>query len=170
MAKDKNTKKVQFELEGYLKRSTAIYKDTTFLGKLARGAAEQIKRRTQLKQGVSKSGQSTALKALKDSYIKVRSKNRNRLDANTSPGRSNLTATGQMLNSLQGKYRSKAIEIDFKKEERSASITGQRSNVKNSDIVGYQESQGRRFFDLTESEINGLRREIANRIRKLLEK
>lgn len=170
MARDKNSRKVQFQLEGFLRKSQAIYKDTGFLNKLARSTANQIKKRTQLKRGVSESGQLNNIKGLKESYIDVRTKNRSRLDPNTTPARSNLTATGQMLNNLQGKYKNRSIEIDFKKEERSASLTGQKSSVKNSEIVGFQEEQGRRFFDLSDSEINGLRREIANRIRKLLEK
>ena len=188
MAKN-NTRKVELSLEKKLRQSQEIYKDKRFLNNLARETAEQIKKRTQLSKGVSKSGKSERLKPLSELYklqrqgrakvwkdkdgnvIVARGKfEKPKLDKNTTPGRSNLTATGQLLNALRGVYKRRSIIIDFRKETRGPDFRGVKGKATNSDIVGYQEGQGRRFFDLSNSELNGLRRKIANRIRKLLEK
>jgi len=188
MAKS-NTRKVEIALQKKLRNSTEIYRDKRFLNNLAKETAEQIKRRTQLGKGVSDSGKNQKLKGLSESYKKQRrgelafftnsngkvvpitsNVRKPKLDKNTTPNRSNLTATGQLLNALRGIYKRRNIIIDFDKERRGPGLTGQRGKATNSDIVGYQEKQGRPFFDLSRSELNGLRRKIANRIRKLLEK
>lgn len=166
----KNKRKVEIALNKKLQQSQEIYKDRRFLKGLAKETAGQIKKRTQLKKGVSSSGSLTPLKGLSEGYKKQRRRFRGGLDGNTSPNKSNLTATGQMLNALRGLYKNRSIQIDFSTESRGPDFRGYRSRAKNSDIVGYQEKQGRRFFDLSDSELNGLRRKIANRIRKLLEK
>lgn len=189
MAKN-NTRKVELSLEKKLRQSQEIYKDKRFLNNLARETAEQIKTRTRLKKGINKSGKNERLKKLSDLYVKQRQGKakvwtdsatgkvvvvegkfpKPKLHPDAGPKKSNLTATGQLLDSLRGRYRRKSIEIDFKKERRGPDIFGKTGKATNSDIVGYQEDQGRRFFDLSNSELNGLRRKIANRIRKLLEK
>lgn len=169
MAKN-NTRKVELALEKKLRQSQEIYKDRAFLNNLAKETAEQVKRRTRLGKGINSSGKNERLKQLKESYKKVRKKYSGNLDKDTSPGKSNLTATGQLLNALRGVYKNRSIIIDFDKESRGKTLTGRKDSVKNSELVGYQEDKGRRFFDLSDSELNGLRRKIANRIRKLLEK
>lgn len=166
---NKASRKLELILEKKLRRSREIYRETTFLNSLAKDTAKQIKTRTQLGKSAEENGSSKKLKVLKESYKDIRRKNRNRLSRNTTVSRSNLTATGQMLNALFGIFRGKSIIIDIK-EGRGKDLTGRNTGVTNKDLIDFNEDKGRRFFDLTKFEENELRRKIADKIRKLLAK
>lgn len=80
---------------------------------LAAVAIDVIQRRTWSGKGVKKTGGSTfRLKPLSKNYIKFRRKNANRLSGMTSPAKSNLTFTGQMLYSLGLKKATKRLTIE----------------------------------------------------------
>lgn len=179
MAKDPK-RTVQFTLEKKLKQSQEIYNDRRFLNKLAARAADTIRTRTQLGKSAEKSGKSGRLAKLTPNYIEQRKKFSGGLSGKTRPGRSNLTATGQMLEALFGIYNSarRALEIDVK-DERGSDFRGKPSEVTNRELIDYNEKglrrngaikNPRRFFDLTDSELNGISRVIRDRIRELLEK
>ncbi|RTL05197.1 hypothetical protein EKK58_08595 [Candidatus Dependentiae bacterium] len=84
---------------------------------IAQKAAEIIKRRTRLGQGVAASGEKKkALAPLADSTKLSRKKKQKRgeLSDLTTPNRSNLTETGEMLESLEGRAINKLIEVSVK--------------------------------------------------------
>ena len=93
-----------------------IVKDAESQGNLVNLAAvaiDVIQRRTRSGKGVKRPGGSTfRLKPLSKNYIKFRRANASRLSGLTSPGKSNLTFTGQLLYSLGLKKASKRIVIE----------------------------------------------------------
>jgi hypothetical protein len=114
-----------------------------------------IKRRTRLGRGVNDGGGLDKLKPLSDKY-----KNRRKniaLSGETKPNKSNLTLTGEMLNSIIGSIRGTIASFTFKGDE-------------NNKKAGWAEEGGRPFFKLSESEKNGISRKIASVIRKALRK
>ena len=132
---------------------------------IADDAADRIKKRTRLGYGVKdgeRGGPRVKLKGLSNSYKKQRKKY---LDINkkyTTANKSNLTKTGQLLDSLIGKVSNKKIIIKLK-ENRD-------DGEKNKDIVDWQSSKGRDFFELTDKEIKGLRSQLKKDLIKLLKK
>ena len=105
-----------------------------------------IKVRTRLGKGLL-----GKLKELTPKYVEIRKKDES-LYNETTPKRSNLTRTGEMLNSIIG--------------SRSGSLFTFRFSNTDSDKKAYWADQtGRPFFDLTPSERNGLQRKISAIIR-----
>ena len=105
-----------------------------------------IKVRTRLGKGLL-----GKLKELTPKYVEIRKKDKS-LYNETAPKRSNLTRTGEMLNSIIG--------------SRSGSLFTFRFSNTDSDKKAYWADQtGRPFFDLTPSERNGLQRKISAIIR-----
>lgn len=105
-----------------------------------------IKVRTRLGKGLL-----GKLKELTPKYVEIRKKDKS-LYNETTPKRSNLTRTGEMLNSIIG--------------SRSGSLFTFRFSNTDSDKKAYWADQtGRPFFDLTPSERNGLQRKISAIIR-----
>ena len=128
---------------------------------LGEDMAERIRVRTRTGKGVDRTGgETTALKRLMSEPYKKRRRKSPDLDrGKTSPAKSNLTFTGQLLDSIKGgaiNARQFFIEI---LEQRN-------DGVKNSDIVDGQEDQGRKFFYFSSAEIKG----IYNRINAFLRK
>jgi|LakMenEpi03Aug12_release.lakeMendotaPanAssembly.Ray.scaffolds.fasta_scaffold259405_1 hypothetical protein len=100
---DKKLKKILDEASGP--------KALDFLGNIA---ADIIRKRTRKGFGVKKNGgRLEVLDKLSRSYIKFRRRNSSRLSAFTSPGKSNLTFTGEMLNGLISKRSGKSVTITF---------------------------------------------------------
>lgn len=142
---------------------------------------ERIKIRTRLGYGVldgERGNPRVRLKPLSESYklqrsgklafftnkkkkkIPYKPSSKPRLDPTTSVSKSNLTKTGQLLESITSRVRGKQI-ILFMKENRN-------DGVKNKDIVKYQSEQGRDFFELTDKEVKGLRNQIKRDLIKLI--
>lgn len=143
---------------------------------LATRVANQIKVRTQLGFGVGSNGKQITLKRLSDSYRAQRRGdiaffttasgvvipyfpvNPPRLSSKTSPYKSNLTKTGEMLESLTGRVKNNQILVN---------VTGLRkdgSGLTNKEVKDFVEDGGRRFLSLTSGERKELAREIKNRI------
>lgn len=119
-------------------------KRTGTLSLLGNAAIHIIQKRTWSGKGVKQPGGSTfALKPLSANYIKYRKVNRFRLSSQTSPGKSNLTFTGQLLYSLGLKKNSKSITIEPQ---------GKRKDGKsNAEVAGYV-SKTRPFLALSRDE------------------
>lgn len=103
-----------------------------------------IVKRTRLGYGVNKNlGDRSKLKPLSAKYIEQRKKSR--LNQFTKPSRSNLTRTGQMLDSLSFKVTGPGkITIE---------PTGNRDDGKrNKDIAKYNAQRGRVFINLSKNE------------------
>lgn len=112
--------------------------------------ASIIAKRTRLGYGVDRNGgQKSPLKSLALSTIKQRTALRKsgKLSSFTRPGRSNLTATGQLLDSLKVTY--------LKDGEINIAPDGRRDDgKKNREVAGYQEEAGRIFMRLSQPEFN----------------
>lgn len=122
-----------------------------------------IRTRTRLGKGVDTGGELKRLDPLSPDYKKARSRAFNLADE-TTPNRSNLTATGLMLEDIQGKKRGTTYSFSFKNNPRPG-LNG--ANAPSSaKIAGYVTEQGRRFFDLSRSERKGLQRKLSAAIRR----
>lgn len=144
--------------------------------KLANDTAEIIKRRTELGFGVNDNGKQVKLKPLSDSYKAQRrgdiafytDANGNKrvfrpdrppkLSSRTTPAKSNVTKTGQMLSSIKGTIKNSSIFIN---------VSGRRndgSGLSNEEVKDFVEAQGRRFLFLTSAEKKQLTRKLKDRI------
>lgn len=126
--------------------------------------ADDIRKRTRLGFGVPENKASKQkLKPLRPLTIKQRLelKKAGELDQRTTPKRSNLTRTGQLLDSIQGTKKKGEIVVEIKEGRK-----GER--VKNSEIVENQEKQGRPFFYITDIEFKKLTRDIKKSILKII--
>lgn len=123
------------------------------LNKVGKEAKDQIVKRTRLGLGV-RNGKARPLKALSESYIEQRKKRRAKLSKFTTTKKSNLTATGQFLNSLSYKVNpiTKKVELFFK-ENRRRELNGGPPRVRHIDLLQYVSEQGRPFFELADFEI-----------------
>lgn len=107
-----------------------------------------IKIRTRY-EGEGLKGQLKELKSVP--YIKLREKSKN-LSDETSPNKSNLTATGQLLDALQGKAVGDKVTIDIKNSKRKFELDGPSSSLTNKEVRRYVEESGREFLGLTQAE------------------
>jgi len=140
-------KKVDKALRDVLSKNT--FDD---IGKMT---AEQIKTRTRLGKGVPASeGPFQPLKPLTPATVGIRTgkKRAGKLNALTTPKKSNLTETGELLDSL--KYQSSNTEVRIY-------IEGQQNQKKANDQV----AQGRKFMNLSKTEV----REIIKYLQKKIE-
>jgi hypothetical protein len=127
-------------------------------------AAAMIKLRTRLGQGVERDGaEKTALKSLSDRYKKQRKalQKEGKLSDQTSPGKSNLTRTGQMLDS-QG-------VTSVGEGEAFVGPSGTRDDgKKNEDVAAYVTYAGRPFNNLSKIEVKRVNDAIKSDLKKLL--
>jgi hypothetical protein len=125
--------------------------------------ANAIKVRTRLGYGVKKlAGSREKLKPLDpERYIPFRKSFPN-LSGDTTPNKSNLTLTGQMLDSMQVK--------EVTKGKVTVGPAGPRNDTTdtNEKIAEYVAEQGRPFNTLTKPELKGLTDLVRNKITKLL--
>ena len=110
---------------------------------------DTIRTRTRLLKQLANGSTIPALESA--AYKKLRAKNANRLDADTSPNESNATATGQMLNSMKGKATGAKITIDLKSGRRKE-LTGNKSTQTNTQINSHYEKSKGEWFALQQSE------------------
>jgi len=91
------------------------------------------------------------IKALSPGYIQFRKDNKDWLDERTRPAKSNLTFTGQLLDSLRvtKAIRSRAV-IEPTGTWRASEHPTQTRNISMKKLAGYVADQGRPFLGLTE--------------------
>jgi len=109
---------------------------------------EIIKLRTR-QEGEGVSGQ---LDSLEDSTIKYRKRYEDNLHPDTDPNRSNLTATGQLIDSIQGRNVGTKIIIEPRKGKRKGELSGGKSRLTNREVLKYVEQNGRVFHELSKEE------------------
>lgn len=156
------------------------------IGDLAAGI---IKKRTRLGFGVETTGADrNKLKPLSEKYIEFRknlkgiqrakkavraggkvslktkqraSKNpKIELSSDTSASKSNLTLTGQMLDSLKATSTQGSVTIE---------ASGNRKDgLSNKEISGYVEEQGRKFLDLAKADLKQIKNYLESLVDKLL--
>lgn len=147
-------------MEKVIKRVDGAFIESTTRSttqKFASMGATQIKARTRAGFGV-RNGRKIRLKPLAKSTIEQRK--RTRLSPLTSPRRSNLTRTGEMLRNIVGRGLRQRIVIRFSRETR-------RDGKRNSDIAGFVEKD-RPFFSLTNREVNSILRSVGRKIRDVI--
>lgn len=116
--------------------------------KLAKDLVEYIKLRTR-EEGDGTNGK---LDPLSKKYIDQRIKKSNRLHPDTTPSKSNLTATGQMLDALRGRAAGGKVTVDIKPTTRRKELNGKRSGLNNNQVRQYVEDAGREFLKLSPEE------------------
>lgn len=165
-----NMGEIAKKIEEKIEKAVDLSIDTT----LAKETATQIKIRTRLGFGIDTNGNQIKLAPLSDSYKaqrrgeiafwtdkfgRVRSyipDEKPRLHGHTTPAKSNLTNTGEMLDSIDG-YASDGkmfIKLNGRRED----------GYTNEEIASFVEEQDRVFMGLTNSEKNALARKIKNRV------
>ncbi len=136
---------------------------------LAIKVADRVKKRTRLGYGVSDSGERIKLDSLSPRYIETREDYSENLSAATRARRSNLTATGQMLDAIEGKGAPSKVIIEIA-GRRTGELTGGRSRATNAEVARYVQEQGRTFFALTTSEKKAFAREVKQLILETVRK
>ena len=126
--------------------------------KLGDMLSQRILKRTRLGYGVTTAGAQERLAGISDTYKVVRREYADRLSDATTPNRSNLTATGQMLDSMTVNPKRGAVEIEIK-GRRTGELTGARSRLSNAEVARYVQKAGRPFFKATTAEKNFIIRE-----------
>lgn len=130
---------------------------------LAEFGADLIKKRTRLGFGVSRrGGTKERLKPLKStpkgkSYVDQRERDRKKgkLANTTTVKKSNLTRTGQMLDSLSGRAISEGkFEVGFNPKNRFD------SSDNNAEIAAFVSQKGRPFLEFSKAEIAQIEKEI----------
>lgn len=124
-------------------------------------AAEIIRRRTRLGYGVEKNeGKRERLKPLSPKYIEKRKQNT--LSSQTTPRRSNLTFTGELLDSIEAHD---ATQGEVQVGPRGARSDGGPDNEK---LAEYVRDAGRPFNNLSATEIKQLTQFFEEIIEKLI--
>jgi hypothetical protein len=121
---------------------------------------------------VTKTGKSiidgSSLKKLSPSYVDFRRKYKGAKGELFGPNKSNLTLTGQMLESLHG-------TANFRTQSVSVNLIGTRDDgLKNSKLAEYVEEQGRPFLGLDQKgkerlkqfALRDIRRQLKNRVQR----
>ena len=135
-----------------------------------RAAIKLIIARTRLGYGVKKTNTAqTRLAPLAEPTKEYRRRNASKLHPETSPNKSNLTFTGQLLDSLGVKSASKSeVIIAANRRRRKGGIT-------NDELAGILETRGRNrparpFLNLSTKEIQKLNRDFSATFAKALKK
>ncbi len=119
---------------------------------IAMEIADRIRERTRQGYGVKKAGASQSkLKPLKPSTIESRKRKKKKglLSDKTSPGKSNLTESAQMLDALKGRAINKLVSLEFAGKRRGSPLT-------NAEVAVYAEANGREFFNVSSEDIRWL--------------
>lgn len=148
-------KSAKNDLTKILKKITDSFKDAVnprTLKDLANEAIRLIVVRTRLGYGVKRElGSRAKLKSLSDRYVSYRLKNPRKLSTLTTARRSNLTFSGQMLDSMK--------VIRSQRGQVVIGPSGRRNDGhNNADIARWVTEQGRPFNNLSELEFNQLLR------------
>lgn len=148
-----------------LRRGVGSSFDKKFMKSLGELAIKQIVTRTKKGSGVNRTGgDARRLKPLSESYIQHRVRNRFRLDPSTSPRRSNLTFTGQLLRSMRVKEVSKRKVVwGPNKRRRRGGLTNERLG----EIVA---EKGRPFNNLSKTDIQILVKRIDKMLNQKLKR
>jgi len=162
MAKKIDTRKLQDAIRAVIPEIKA----PANMRKYGDMSAAMIKLRTRLGSGVDASGDSKkALKRLADSTKESRKakKKKGKLSELTTPNRSNLTETGQLLDSV-GVTKSAYGSV-------TVSPSGSRTDGKtNQKVAEYVTDGGRPFNNLSKIEIKRLSEEVKRDLREAIKK
>lgn len=150
-------KKITKELEQTVK-SKAFYDE------IGEEVSTQIRKRTRLGYGIGGAESQVKLKPTAPSTKKSKEykKKKGKLSDQTTPKKSNLTDTGQLLDSIQHKASLQKVVIDFKNLRKD-------SEIGNKELASHVQVD-RPFFGLTNPEKNRLRRLIEKKIQEMVKR
>jgi len=158
VAVKRDLKKVQNRLFAAIKRALNR-KELTEIGRMA---INMISARTRRGFGVAQAGsKSRPLKKLSAGYIAYRKKSSKLNTALTSPGKSNLTFTGQLLDSLIVRE----VDVEKQKVFVNANNRKRKGGKTNAEVAEFVSQQGREFLNLSRSEIVKIGRAFNNNLR-----
>lgn len=140
-------KKPEEVLEGISKKLLGLVKSYTKSKKFEQ-VAKYVDNAIRVRTRLGKGDDNKKFKELKASTKKKRKRYEKNLSEFTRPDKSNLTATGQMLDSIKSKTDGSKIIMGFK-EKRTNELDGTPSKLTNSDVAIFSEQLGRLFFGLT---------------------
>ena len=132
--------------------------DDPYLNSIGRQIVNQVQVRTRAGFGVRQNNaRQQRLKALSREYIEARrfARKLGILNSSTSPNRSNLTFSGNMLESINHRLRRGGLTFGF-------------SNKLAEETAEEVQSRGRPFFNLSSTEIRKLTRQFNTRLRTFL--
>lgn len=148
-------------LERTIKKSISNATSPTKMQKIANSTVNDIKRRTRLGFGVSNHGaKRKRLKRLSDKYIAHRRATGTHDE--TSPTKSNLTYTGQLLNSLKAEGYKMGFRITFNDRRKGEKLT-------NSKLAEYV-SKARPFLNLSNRQLQRVGQNLASNIKEEISK
>jgi len=114
--------------------------------------------RTRTEEGIDSTGK--AFDDLAFSTTLYRELYRKNLDSRTSPQKANNIATGQLIDSIIGKFNGDGVKFTLK-DKRTKELSGRKSTSTNNEVAAGLRKMGRPFFDLTPEEREDLEKEIA---------
>ena len=149
-------------LRGIVKESTS----KAVMREVGENAVEIIKRRTKLGKDVD----DKPFKQVSEAYEKRRRKVQLDARATRTKQKSNLIASGQMIDSIEvTDVKARSVEIGAKGGRKKSPLDG--GNVSNAEVAYYQdERQGRKFLGLSEKNKQQLQRFYKRIVDKLARK
>lgn len=135
--------------------------------KVAKQVAQAIVDVVALRTRQEGEGSNGRLKKLEKSTVDNRERYSSNLHPDTSPSQSNLTATGQLLDSLQFKIVDGKIVVTVNKKKRKQTLSGGKDKSTNDQVRKYLEdlSKDFEFLKLSKEEVQ----EVTDLSRQLIE-
>jgi len=96
-------------------------------------------------------GKSGSFDELEETTVKYRQRYAKNLHPDTEPSKSNITATGQMLDALTGKSSGSKVTVFIKNNKRKKELSGARSTLTNEQVRSHVEKV-REFLVLSEQD------------------
>jgi hypothetical protein len=130
---------------------------------IAQAIIEVVRLRTR-QEGQGSKG---PLKKLEKSTVSYRERYKDNLSSDTDPSKSNLTATGQLLDSLQFKVANGKITVTVNNKRRKPGLSGGKTKSTNDEVRKHLEdiSKDFEFLKLSDDELQ----EVTELTRQLLE-
>jgi hypothetical protein len=106
-------------------------------------------------------------KSLSSSYIQKRQKNASDLHKRTRPRKSNVTATGQMIDSLKvSKVMEKSVDVSCSGSRYESAFDN--GKLSNAEVAYYVEKAGRHFLGLSDKSKEKIRKFYSRIVRTIL--
>lgn len=161
----KNVEALKLKLE----KLSRLWQQSPQAKQFGQDIVAQITKRTRLGKGVpGEGGELEPLKGLADSTIQTRKRYQKNLSELTRAKKSNLTATGQMLEDIVFNIKDGGFLFFFRSRRRNRELSGSRGKTTNAEVARYV-SEDRPFFNLSRTELAGyavrLKREFLKIIR-----
>lgn len=138
---------------------------------MAGSLIEQIKKRTRAGYEVI-NGKIVKMPSLKESTKENRRRYSSNLSKYTKPSFSNVTATGQLLKSMDSVATKDSIKL-YLRDNRVSDLSGGAPRIQNNELnrhleEGSKNREPRTFFNLADFEIKQFERIIANKLRNCI--